>query len=188
VLSFFGGIPFGAAITVTGSWIIRKRQEAMEMLNIISNAAPYYNQLARNSWNFSRDLTHNEGQRDYKLLLYYMCNILQMRNQISQKLELQLDNLEAESIISEFGRDIFSVVKAKFNAVEFSELGHLTKENKPYHEFHEIISNDTRLYDKFENWLTQEISKEHFNELEKKCAWYAQLIMLELNHILQITV
>jgi hypothetical protein len=51
-------MPFGAAITVIGSWIVRKRQEAMEMLNIISNAVPYYNQLARsleffmgfNSW------------------------------------------------------------------------------------------------------------------------------------------
>jgi len=96
VLSFFGGIPFGAAITFIGNWAIRKRQEVMEMLNIISNAAPYYNQLARNAWNFSWDLTH--GQGDYKLLMYYMCNILQTKNQISQKLgDLQLDNLEAEN-------------------------------------------------------------------------------------------
>jgi hypothetical protein len=58
VFSFLGSMPFGAAITVIGSWIVRKRQEAMEMLNIISNAVPYYNQLARsleffmgfNSW------------------------------------------------------------------------------------------------------------------------------------------
>jgi hypothetical protein len=58
VFSFLRGMSFGAAITVIGSWIVRKRQEAIKMLNIISNAVPYYNQLARsleffmgfNSW------------------------------------------------------------------------------------------------------------------------------------------
>jgi len=171
VFSFLGGMPVGVVITVIVNWIIRKRQEAMEILNIISKAAPYYNQIARNAWNFSLDLTHNEGQRDYKLLLYYVCNILQTRNQISQKLgDLQFDNLEAERIINDFGRDFISVVKREFNAVEFSELSHLTRDNKPYHEFYQVISNDSRLYDKFEKWLSQEISKENFDELEKKCA------------------
>jgi hypothetical protein len=37
-----------------------------------------------------------------------------------------------------------------------------------------------------EKWLSQEISKEHFDDLEKKCAWYAQLIMLGLNHIYRL--
>jgi hypothetical protein len=185
VLSFLSGLPFGAAITGGASWIIRKRQEAMEILNIISNNAPYYNQLARNAWNFSWDLTH--GERDYKLLMYYICNLLRVRNQISLKLgDLQLDNLEAERIISKIGSDIYSVIKKEFTHVEFSELTHLSKDNKPYHEFHQNISNDTHLYDKFERWLKDKISKEDFEELEKKCAWYAQLIMLELNHIYRL--
>jgi hypothetical protein len=55
-----------------------------------------------------------------------MCNILQTRNQISQKLgELQVDNLEAEMIISGFGGDIFSVIKRGFNVIEFNVVSHL---------------------------------------------------------------
>jgi hypothetical protein len=157
----------------------------METLKIISNAAPYYNQLAMNSWNFSWVLTQKE--RDYKLLMYYICNVLQIRNQIVQRFgDLQLDNLEAERIIGDIGRDIYSVIKQKFNPVELSELSYLTKGNKPYHEIYQNNSNDNHLYDKFEKWLKEEISREDHNELERKCAWYAQLIMLELNHIYRL--
>jgi predicted site-specific integrase-resolvase len=45
VFSFLGGISFGAVVTAVVSWIMTKRQEVMEILNIISNAAPYYNKV-----------------------------------------------------------------------------------------------------------------------------------------------
>ena len=116
VFTFIGGGVVGSGLTLFGNWLMKKREELMEMLKIISNAAPYYNQLAMNSWNFSWNLTH--GESDYRLLMYYMCNILQTRKQVVERFgDLQFDNLEAERIIGDFGRDIFSVIKRKFNAV-----------------------------------------------------------------------
>jgi hypothetical protein len=124
----------GAAITFIGNWLMKKREELLEMLKIISRAAPYYNQLAMNVWNFSWGLTHNES--DDGLLMYYMCNILQIRRQIVLTFgDLQFDNLVAERIIGDFGRDIFSLIKKKFNPVELSELTFLSENSKPYHEF-----------------------------------------------------
>jgi hypothetical protein len=39
--------------------------------------------------------------------------------------------------------------------------------NKSYHEFHQIISNNTHLYDKFEKWLKEKIPSDERNKLEK---------------------
>jgi hypothetical protein len=83
VFTFIGGGVVGSVLTVFGNWLMKKREELMEMLKIISNAAPYYNQLAMNAWNFSWNLTH--GESDYKLLMYYLCNILKIRTQIVHK-------------------------------------------------------------------------------------------------------
>lgn len=184
ILTFIGGGVVGAAITFIGNWLMNKREELLEMLKIISRAAPYYNQLAMNAWNFSWGLTHNES--DDGLLMYYMCNILQIRRQIVLTFgDLQFDNLVAERIIGDFGRDIFSLIKKKFNPVELSELTFLSENSKPYHEFHEIIKNND-LDNKFRKWIREEISDNDKAELEKKCAWYSQLIMLELNHLYRL--
>ncbi|MGA9152258.1 MAG: hypothetical protein WBZ36_16915 [Candidatus Nitrosopolaris sp.] len=62
----------------------------------------------------------------------------------------------------------------------------MVDDDLPYHKFHEIISNDREIYGTFEKWISTEISEEERNNLEQNCAWYAQLIMLELNHIYKI--
>jgi len=185
VLTFIGGGVAGTVITVFVNWMIRRRQDHMEILKIISAAAPYYNQIAMNAWNFSWYLTH--GDSNYRLLMYYMCNILQIKTEVIRRFgDLQFDNLEAERIIDDFFRDICSVLDKTFDALERSRLTYLTEGSKPYHVFYEDLLKNKELDEKFRRWIKTEISSGDYNELERKCAWYAQLIMLEFNHIYRL--
>jgi hypothetical protein len=188
VLSLLGAGLAGSAITWVVNWQLRKREEALEIIKIISKSAPLYNLLARNAWSVSWELVNSKNKKaDYKLLMYYICNVLNARDKISRTFgDMQFDNLRAERVINTIGGDIFSALRTVFGPVMYSRLTHLVEYDLPYHKFHEIISCDKELYEKFEKWLSTEISEEERNTLERNCAWYAQLIMLELNHLYKI--
>jgi hypothetical protein len=186
VFSFLGGGVVGSAITWVVNWRLKKREEALEIIKIISKSAPFYNLLARNAWSVSWELV-NSKKSDNKLLIYYICNVLNARDKISRTFgDLQFDNLRAERVINKIGGNIFSALRTIFGPVMYSRLTHLVDDDLRYHKFHEIISSDKELYDKFEKWLSTDISEEERNTLERNCAWYAQLIMLELNHLYKI--
>jgi hypothetical protein len=129
------------------NWRIKKREEEIDLfkekIDIVSKAAPYYNQLAFSSWNFSFELTKEKP--DYKLAMFNFCNVLQFRVKIRQLFgDLQFDNLEAEAIINDLGRSIVATLNDKFDAVEYSRMSYITKDNFPYHDFHTAISNARR--------------------------------------------
>ena len=82
-----------------GDGFLKRRQEFVEQskqkIEIISKGAPYYNQLAMNSWNFGWHIIE-VSERDYERLIYHMCNMLFFRHNIIRELgELQFDNLDA---------------------------------------------------------------------------------------------
>ena len=156
----------------------------MEVLQIVSKAAPYYNLLAMNAWNFGWNITSEKVEkRNNERIMYYFCNMLYFREEITKKFgDLQFDNLEAEKIIFGFWREIKSLVEEGFGYVDASKLASMVQEHTPYHKFHEGLSNENKeLYDKFLIW----ISKIPQDKLER-AMWYAQLIQLELNHIYRL--
>jgi hypothetical protein len=48
------------------------------------------------------------------------------------------------------------------------------------------MNNEKELYEKFKNWLSNEITQEHLNDLAEKSEWYSCLLMFELNHMYQL--
>lgn len=188
ILSFFTGGFLGSILTIVVNWALRKREEALEMIKIISKSAPSYTLLARNAWSVSWQLIEMKNKKpDYKLLMYYVCNVLNARDKISRTFgDMQFDNLRAERVINRIGEKIFSSMRTAFGPLIYSKLTHLVDDDLPYHKFHEVISSDREIYETFEIWISTRISEEERNKLEQNCAWYAQLIMLELNHLYKI--
>jgi hypothetical protein len=185
ILTFLGGGLVGSAITWMVNWQLKKREEALEIMKIVSKSAPLYNLLARNAWSVSWELGDN-NKPDHILLMYYICNVLNAKDKISKTLgDMQFDNLRAERVINKIGGNIFFSIRTTFGPVTYSRLTHLVDNDLPYHEFHKMVSGDKELYELFLKWLST-MSEEERNNLEHNCAWYAQLIMLELNHLYRI--
>jgi hypothetical protein len=166
-------------------WRFKTREEIVERtklkVEIISKAAPYYNRLSMNAWNFAWDVICEKAEkRDNKRIMYYMCNMLYLRQEITKKFgDLQFDSLDAEEIIQGFWTQIKSIIEDEFGYVDTSKLICMVEGDMPYHKFHENLSNENKeIYYKFLTW----ISKVPRDKLEK-AMWYAQLIQLELNHI-----
>lgn len=157
-------------------------------IQTISRAVPYYNKLAFNAFNFSRELRKPSDKRDYMLCIYRLSNFLYTLQKIRQIFgDVQLDNLEAERILDGFFSNIYCVIIAKFTYLEYSKLSYLVENDLPYHKFHDnILDNENELYEKFKNWISSEISQEHFEDLTEKSEWYSALLMLELNHIYKL--
>jgi hypothetical protein len=172
-------------------WRFKRREEYIEQskqkIDIISKAVPYYNQLAMNCWNFGWNLRENENP-DYKYLMYFMCNMLHFRHEIISKFgDLQFDNLQAERIMNNLWQNIHSKIIVYFNYIDISKLRDLVNNDLPYHKFQANLNDENKeLYDKFVSWLLMEISFTDLDELQNKCMWYSQLIMLELNHVYRL--
>ncbi|MDQ6668619.1 MAG: hypothetical protein M3Y53_10410, partial [Thermoproteota archaeon] len=111
------------------------------------------------------------------------CNMLYFREEITKKFgDLQFDNLDAEEIIQGFWTEIKSTIEEEYGYVDISRLICMVKGEIPYHKFHESLSNENKgLYDKFLTW-TSKIPADK----SEKAMWYAQLILLVLNHIYRI--
>jgi hypothetical protein len=166
-------------------WRFKKDKEFVERtklkVEIISKAAPYYNQLSMYAWGFAWNVTCEKvEQRNHERIMYYMCKMLYFREEIIKKFgDLQFDSLDAEQIIYGFWTEIKSTIEEEFGYVDTSKLVCMVEGDTPYHKFQESLSNENKkLYDKFLNW----ISKMPTGQLEKGM-WYSQLIQLELNHI-----
>ena len=123
---------------------------------------------------------------DYPLIMYYVCDFLQLRKKLIQSLgTLQFDNIDADTIINDLERRIVAIIKERFTEIEFSKLSCLVNDNTPYHKFHEKLneSENKVIFEKFKNLLNDEKIK---TELKEKCKWYSQLIMFEFTHIYNI--
>ena len=145
---------------------------------------PYYIQLSRNAWNLGWNVIEMP-EPDHKRLLYYMCNMLYFRHEITKNLgDLQCDNLDAETILNSLWQEINSLVERRFGYVDTSKLRCLVKDDIPYHKFCDrlLIVENKDLYDNFMKWIMNELLKRDKDAFEK-CMWYSQLTMLELNHI-----
>jgi hypothetical protein len=131
-------------------WRFKSREEFVERtklkVEIISKAAPFYNQLAMNAWNFAWNVVCEKAEkRDNKRIMWYMCNMLYFREEIIKKFgDLQFDNLEAEEIILGFWTEIKSTIEAEFGYVDISKLMCMVKGDAPYHTFHESLSNENK--------------------------------------------
>jgi hypothetical protein len=139
-------ISSGVAVVLIESfrnWLFKRREEFVEQsrqkIDVISKAAPYYNQLAMSSWNFGRNVIEVSG-RDYERLMYYMCNMLYFRHEIVRKFgDLQFDNLDAETIINDLWQQINSIIESHLGYLETSKLRCLVENDIPYHKFLESI-------------------------------------------------
>lgn len=166
-------------------WLFKRREEYVELtkqkIDIISKATAYYNQIAFNCVQFSRELGKGIKERDVMLCMYHLCIILELKQKIRFLFgDIQLDNLEAEEIIDKFFGKIVYSVKNTFNSLEYSKFSYLTKDYIPYHLFYNNVQeNEKALYGKFSEW----ISNKELTELTQYSQWYAELIMFELNHI-----
>lgn len=181
-----GGV-LATLLTLFGDWLLKGREESNAISTVriqtLAKAMPYYNQLAMNSWNFGWSVIEQSSE-DHRLSMYYICNMLYFREQITKRFgDIQLSSLKAEEILSNFWRDIKLLIVNKFGYADVSKLTNLVANELPYHEFLDKISNENKeLYDLFVNWLSVEFSESDSNTFEK-CMWYSQLLMLESNHI-----
>ena len=168
-----------------------KRQNEIEIkkhrMDILSQYVSIYNRLALyTNWNISVYL--DKTDIDYPLVMYYVCEFLQLRKRLIHSLgTLQFDNLDADTIINDFERRIVAIIKEGFNynEIEFSKLSYLVNDDTPYYKFHEKIneSENKELFETFKKLIDDEKRK---TQLKQKCKWYSQLIMFELTHIYQI--
>ena len=97
----------------------------------------------------------NEKPIDYPLIMYYVCDFLQLRKQLICSLgTLQFDNLDADEIINNIERAIVVIIKQEFSEIEFSKLSSLVNDDTPYHKFHEKINENENkdLFEKFKNF------------------------------------
>jgi hypothetical protein len=185
-----------AAAVVTGiaNWLSKLSQNEIEIkkhrMEILSQHVSLYNRLALyTNWNISwniQEADKNKKPIDFPLIMYYVCDFLQLRKQLIHSLgTLQFDNLDADEIINNFERRIVAIIKEGFNEIQYSKLSCLVDDNTPYHKFYEKINENENkeLFEKFKNLLE---NKENKTELEKNCRWYSQLIMFELTHIYKI--
>ncbi len=186
-----GGI-VAALITVGANELSKRRQNEIEIkkhrMDILSRYVSLYNRLALyTNWNISwkiREAKEDEGKIDYPLIMYYVCDFLQLRKQLIHSLgTLQFDNLDADEIINDLERTIVGIIKKEFDEIEFSKLSCLVDDDTPYHKFYEKINENENkeLFEKFKKFLGN-----NKVNLEKYCRWYSQLIMFELTHIYKI--
>jgi hypothetical protein len=106
-------------------WFSKKRERYFEIskykIDILSKVVPYYNQIAFNFIQLYRTLCADTP--DFMLCMYHMCNVLNLRQKIRFLFgDLQLDNLEAEEIIEGFFSEIISLIRNKFDNLEYSRL------------------------------------------------------------------
>jgi hypothetical protein len=174
-------------LTLFVNWLIKRRQQRVDMSKIkiqtITQVAPLYNQISLyNSCNLSHELNKPNQDRDAVLMMYYICNTMNIREQIKKKIgDIQFDNIEAERIIGDLYRNIITPIKENFGHVDLSRMIHLVDNDLSYHEFHHKVSDsDNDLFQKFVLWIYRE---NVVSELERNCRWFAQLIMYELNHV-----
>ena len=188
-----GGVAV-AVVTGIANWLSKRSQNEIEIkkhrMEILSQYVSLYNRLALyTNWDISWNIqgTKKNGKPiDYSLIMYYVCDFLQLRKQLIHSCgTLQFDNLDADEIINDFERTIVGIIKTGFNGIECSKLSCLVDDNTPYHKFDEKIKEDENkeLFKKFKNLLDNEETK---TKLEKYCRWYSQLIMFELTHIYKI--
>lgn len=158
-----GGV-ITTVLTLFANWLIKRRQQRVDMSKIkiqtITKVVPLYNQIALyNSWNLSYELGKDNQDRDAVLMLYYICNIMNIRKQIIKKIgDIQLDNIDAERIIGNLYNNIITRIKGHFGHVDSDRMLHLVDNDIAYHRFHQKVSsgNDNDLYQKFVHWIYME--------------------------------
>lgn len=112
-------ISSGVAVVLIESfrdWLFKRRNEFVEQpkqkIEIISKVTAYYNQIAFNRVQFSRELGKDVKECDTALCMYYLCNILELKQKIRFLFgDIQLDNLEAEEITDKIFGKIVCYVK-----------------------------------------------------------------------------
>jgi hypothetical protein len=77
-------------LTLFVNWLIKRRQQRVDMSKIkiqtITQVAPLYNQISLyNSCNLSHELNKPNQDRDDVLMMYYICNTMNIREQIKKR-------------------------------------------------------------------------------------------------------
>jgi len=191
VLSAIGlGSVVATLLTLFGSWLLKRREEAIEMSKIkmdsvVSNLPIYGLLAALFSGLYHESIKRKDKQnQDMRLVFYYTCDILRLDRIIYYNNGgLVLNNLDAEYIISAFEYVLYSTLLKKFDKEALSKMRILMKDTE-FHEFCEKIrkGQDKELYDKFAEWYTS-LEEEDLTNLENKCKWINELFFFELNTI-----
>ena len=199
-----GGIAV-ALIEWLKDWFTARRnailEQAKKKLETVSAKEQIYMQLATYYTNVSariRDIPerkHETGtfpkgyihdESDFALLLYSIVIALktQEKNMTENGLIVKLDNLDAETIVTEFGMFLQYKMYESLGYENVSTLTSLLDNDSRYHLFYAKIREPSNriLLEQFAKWCDETISNEDLSQLSNYCFWYAQLLIFELNN------
>jgi len=181
-----GGV--GAALTAFFDYMTKKREQTFEMakqkMQVVSGSIPLYIQLASYYSEFAYHL-ETANQTNLSRALYCASRIFSLHSIIFERYgSMQLDNLEAEQIITELELYIQYI-----NFEDISTMQELVKDNPSYNDFSTRALKNRQFLKKFETILHQikeEVLTPGNPTTRQKCRWYGQLVNLELNQIYQL--
>jgi hypothetical protein len=184
-----GGV--AAALTALFDYFKGKREERYEMtkqkLEVISKSLPIYVQLVSIYSTVGSLLS--QYPRDEKYCLYSICRLLLLQKSIYDTYgSLQLDDLDAETVVNDLGTEIISVIIKRFGREKMTKMRSLVDYNADYVTFLRNLERDVQLFNTFHLWLLEVTSKfplpdDFLKGLANKCQWYSELTLFEINHI-----
>jgi hypothetical protein len=191
ILAILGAGGVTAALTAFFDYRKKRRDETFEMakekLDVIGKSLPIYIQLLSLYTKLGDYL--KSSSPDGKQCLYFLCRILYHQNSIFKTYgSLQLDDLDAETLVASLGNEILGVVMKKFGRQKIATMTKLVGD-KDYDTFLTDLPSHDKLYCEFETWLFEYNSTlppgstRTLKNLGNKCKWYSELILFELNYI-----
>jgi hypothetical protein len=163
------------------NWVTKRREEYIDMskirLDSLSKSIPYYSRMRTYQMLLWTEL--EKDSIDSALSLYYICNIVNLTDEYMETVGgWQLDNLQAETIIQECLAYLFDEL-LELGYPDINKMIYAAKDNRSYHSFRDMLSNNKDFYERFTKWLMKE---KRPIELAKRSRWFYELLSLELYH------
>jgi hypothetical protein len=197
VLLGSGGI-LGGTYEWIRDWFAKRREEYLEIakykIETISKVRPKYVQLSTN-FNALYDQLHNYDTKefytlDYYMCLYYICNILSIREAIRTEVgALQLGSLLAEDCLEDLSYEIVKSMEddKDLGPNSIYKMTRLINNNVEYQEFLINIRNTNKdIYTNFVKWLHRTHSSTEYQTIKESCGCFAYLLIFEVNRIYKI--
>ena len=164
--------------------LTKKRENHYEIykhkMNVISQSLLIYGKLGSYYLEFSGHLTN---LKDIERTLFCACKILFYEDMTFEKFgTTQLDDLEAEEIISSLEFDI------GISFITNANMREIITKHPDYKDFHKTLLSKEGLISEFKKKF-EDVSKQPRSietpNVEQKCRWYSELIFIEINEIYQ---
>jgi hypothetical protein len=179
----------GGIIAGTYEWIRyyfnKKREDAFVMskqkMTVVSKSLPIHIQLSSYYKSLSDDL--GNPQKNTFSCIINISTIISLQNFVFQTYgSIQLDNLEAERILTQFGYYVIEIVYKELTPDDASLIQYLAKKTS-YEEIVAELQKNQAFSERFTTWLS---TSKSLQLAEQRCRWYSQLLTLETNHIYKL--